>query len=150
MFETIEREAKSSGGGGPQWMSSHPNPGNRTQYITREAGMLTIGTPPDGAGFATIKTTFASMAPAKSMADLARGNAAGGSGAAQAVGTPGEPVPRPSTEYRDIRGGGVFQASVPANWTPLASKTAIKVVPQNGYGPIKGQTLIRPSTTVAP
>jgi hypothetical protein len=26
MFKTIEREG---GGGGPQWMSSHPNPGNR-------------------------------------------------------------------------------------------------------------------------
>jgi predicted Zn-dependent protease len=32
MFETIEKESKGSGGGGtPQWLSSHPNPGNRTQ-----------------------------------------------------------------------------------------------------------------------
>jgi predicted Zn-dependent protease len=30
MFETIAKESKSSGGGGPQWMSSHPDPGNRT------------------------------------------------------------------------------------------------------------------------
>ena len=37
MFETIEREAKSSGGGGPQWLNSHPNPGNRTEYINKEA-----------------------------------------------------------------------------------------------------------------
>jgi hypothetical protein len=36
MFETIERESK--GGSGPQWLSDHPNPGNRTEYITREAG----------------------------------------------------------------------------------------------------------------
>src|SRR3982750_3302462 len=35
MFETIERETKSSGS--PEWLSSHPNPGNRTQYITKEA-----------------------------------------------------------------------------------------------------------------
>ena len=41
MFETIERESKASGGSGPQWMSSHPNPGNRTVYITKEAEMLT-------------------------------------------------------------------------------------------------------------
>ena len=40
MFETIEKESKASGGGGPQWMSSHPNPGNRTQYITKEAELL--------------------------------------------------------------------------------------------------------------
>src|SRR6187431_2458672 len=43
MFETIERESKSSGGSGPQWMSSHPNPGNRTVYITKEAEMVKLG-----------------------------------------------------------------------------------------------------------
>src|SRR6185295_10796249 len=42
MFETIERDSKSNGGSGPQWMSSHPNPGNRTQYINKEAAALTI------------------------------------------------------------------------------------------------------------
>jgi predicted Zn-dependent protease len=36
MFETIECESKGSGGSGPQWMSSHPNPGNRTQTSTRK------------------------------------------------------------------------------------------------------------------
>src|SRR3954468_6788253 len=30
MFETIERQAK--GGDGPEWLNSHPNPGNRTEY----------------------------------------------------------------------------------------------------------------------
>src|SRR4029450_1916345 len=40
MFETIERESK--GESSPQWMSSHPNPGNRTAYITKEAEALTI------------------------------------------------------------------------------------------------------------
>src|SRR5687768_16960234 len=34
MFETIQKEGRS---GGPEWLSSHPNPGNRTQYITQEA-----------------------------------------------------------------------------------------------------------------
>jgi predicted Zn-dependent protease len=29
MFETIEAQAASSGGSGPQWLSDHPNPGNR-------------------------------------------------------------------------------------------------------------------------
>ena len=31
MFETIEKQAKSRGG--PEWLSDHPNPGNRSQYI---------------------------------------------------------------------------------------------------------------------
>jgi hypothetical protein len=142
MFETIERETKSSGGGGnPQWMSSHPNPGNRTQYITKEAGMLTIADAADDREFSTIKTTFASMPPAMSMADLAKGKSNPSGDAARSVGTPGQPVPAPSTQYRDVKGGGVFQAEVPSNWTTLAGKTSIKVVPQNGYGQIKGQTV---------
>ena len=142
MFETIERESKGGGGGGPQWMSSHPNPGNRSQYITKEAEMLTIATAADQTGFQTIKTTFASLPPAKTMSDLARGNAGSGGGQAPpSVGTPGQPVPRPSTQYRDISGGKIFQASVPSNWTGLSSKSSIKVVPENGYGDLNGQTV---------
>ena len=144
MFQTIEKEAASGGGGGsPQWMSSHPNPGNRTQYITAEAEKLQIASPADSSQFEPIKTSFASLPPAKSMADLAKAKGGGGGGSAtpQAVGTPGQPVPRPSAQYRDISGGKVFQASVPDNWTALPSKSSIKVVPQNGYGPLNGQTV---------
>ena len=139
MFETIERESKSSGGGGPQWLSSHPNPGNRTQYITKEAQSLTMASPADDREFEPIKTAFASLPPAKSMRDVGR-NSSGGE-APQSVGTPGQPVPRPSSEYRNLNGGRLFQASVPSDWTSLSSSNAIKVVPQNGYGQLNGQTV---------
>jgi beta-barrel assembly-enhancing protease len=143
MFETIERESKESGGSGtPQWMSSHPNPGNRTVYINQEAQQLTIANAADTSGFTPVKTAFASLPPAKSMADLAKAGAeSGGDAAPTSVGTPGQPVPRPSGQYRTINGGKVFEASVPADWTPLSSKTAIKVVPQNGYGQLNGKTM---------
>jgi hypothetical protein len=141
MFETIERESKSGGGSGPQWMSSHPNPGNRTQYINAEAAMLTLAAPADERDFGPVKTAFASLPPAKSMADLARAREGGGGGAAPSVGTPGQPVPSPSAEFRNMNGGGIFQAAVPANWTRLASNSSIKVVPQNGYGQLNGETV---------
>ena len=141
MFETIARESQASGGSGPQWMSSHPDPGNRTVYITQEAEALTLGSPANTSRFTPIKATFASLPPAKSMGDLARGKDDSTGTAAPSVGTPGQPVPRPSTQYKDINGGKVFQASVPSDWTALASKTAIKVVPQNGYGQLNGQTI---------
>jgi Zn-dependent protease with chaperone function len=142
MFETIQRESRSEGGGAPQWMSSHPDPGNRTQYITKEAASLTIVSAADASQFAPAKTMFASLPPAKSMADLARGGGGETSGtAAKAVGTPGQPVPRPTGQFRTIKGGKVFQASVPADWTALSSEGAIKIVPQNGYGPLNGQTV---------
>jgi Zn-dependent protease with chaperone function len=141
MFETIEREAKSSGGSGPQWMSSHPNPGNRTLYINKEAESLAIASPADASEFQPIKAAFASLPPAKSMGDLARAKEPSAGGTDQSVGTPGQPVPRPSSQFKEITGGKVFQASVPSDWTSLASKSAIKVVPQNGYGQLNGQTV---------
>jgi Zn-dependent protease with chaperone function len=147
MFETIARESK-SGGSGPQWMSSHPDPGNRTEYITKEAEALTITKPADDTNFQPIKTTFASLPPAMTMAELAKakksgggGGGAGSGGGAPSTGTPGQPVPPPSSQFHTINGGGVFQASVPTNWTNLASRSSIKVVPQNGYGPLNGQTV---------
>ena len=138
MFETIERESKSSGGSGPQWMSSHPNPGNRTVYITKEAEMLTLGTPADQSGFQPIKAAFAAMPPAKSTAEIERGKGGDRQGG-QSVGTPGQPVPVPASQYRTMNGGRIFQADVPSNWTSVSSNSSIKVVPQNGYGPLNGE-----------
>jgi hypothetical protein len=145
MFETIEKESKSGGGGGtPQWMSSHPNPGNRTVYINKEAESLTIAPKGDETEFVAVKTAFNALAPAVSMAELAKarqrptGQAAA---AAQPTGSPGQPVPPPSSEFKNIAGGKVFQASVPGNWNALSSNNSIKVVPENGYGEANGQTM---------
>jgi hypothetical protein len=122
-------------------MNSHPNPGNRTQYITAEAAMLTIAAAADERDFAPIKQAFASLPPAKSMGDLARAKEDSRGSAPQSVGTPGQPVPAPSLQYRNVSGGRVFQAAVPSNWTSLPSNSAIKVVPQNGYGQLNGETV---------
>ena len=94
MFETIAGEAKSSGGGAPQWMSSHPDPGNRTQYITQEARLLTIATPADQSQFEPIKKAFASLPAAKTEAELARGAKAENTETAQAVGITRSARPR--------------------------------------------------------
>jgi hypothetical protein len=153
MFETIGKEAAASGGSGtPQWMSSHPNPGNRTQYISKEADMLKIAEVPGESQFEPMKKVFATLPPAKTMGELARAKGSGGggggggnSGAAPknvtSVGTPGQPVPAPSAQFKPIKGGNVFQASVPDNWTALASNTSVRVVPQNGFGEMNGQSV---------
>jgi Zn-dependent protease with chaperone function len=142
MFETIERETKGSGGGNtPEWLSSHPNPGNRTQYINKEASLLTIAGTADVREFAAIKSTFASLPPAKTMGELAAAKGGTGGKALSSVGTPGQPVPPPSSQFQTISGGKVFQATVPDNWTNLQSSNAIKSVPENGYGEVNGQTM---------
>src|SRR5262249_50234953 len=145
MFETIERESKSSGGSGPQWLSSHPNPGNRTEYINKEAEALTIGTPADTSEFDSIKQAFAAMPAGKPTSSVGKGGSRRGGGEAESeaasVGTPGQPVPRPSSQYREVNGGRVFRALVPSDWTNLDARSSIKVVPQNGYGQMNGQTV---------
>jgi hypothetical protein len=80
------------------------------------------------------------------MGDLAKAKSPGGeSGLTTAspggAGTPGQPIPTPSTQFRAIKGGTVFQASIPSNWNVLSSKNAIRAVPENGYGQINGQTV---------
>jgi len=139
MFETIQRTSATSGGGLPRWLSSHPDPGNRTQYINKEATLLSVARVADTGEFPPVKSAFASLPPAKSTGDLARAEPAGTP--APSLGTPGQPVPRPSLQYRDISGGNVFRASVPSDWTNLPSKSAVKAVPQNGYGEVNGQTV---------
>src|SRR6266513_2840433 len=39
MFKTIEQQG---GSGGPQWLSDHPNPGDRYSYINKEAQSLHV------------------------------------------------------------------------------------------------------------
>src|SRR5262249_55993384 len=53
MFKTIEKQG---GSNGPQWLSDHPNPGNRYEYINKEAAALR-GTNPirDSEGFDSVR-----------------------------------------------------------------------------------------------
>jgi beta-barrel assembly-enhancing protease len=140
MFETIRRE---SGGGAPQWLSSHPDPGNRSAYIAAEASHLQVGqreTRPEE--FQQARTRFTSLPEAKSMADLARAGNRGettGSGSSRpSVGRIGDPVPPPSAEFRGVQGGRLFEASVPSNWQAVSSNNAVKFVPPNAYGAVEG------------
>ncbi len=138
MFETIEKESKS--GGSPEWLSSHPNPGNRTAYITKEAQSLQIASKPDTGRFAAIKESFNALPRAKTMKEVTSRSSSGEGEVPRSVGTPGEPVPRPSTQYKRLN-AGLFETVVPSNWTNLSSSRSVKAVPQNGYGDLDGQSV---------
>jgi beta-barrel assembly-enhancing protease len=140
MFETIQKEARA---GGPEWLSSHPDPGNRSVYIAKEADALQV-TPREvyTEEFRQAQKLFAALPPARSMADVERGGASGrtsgGSPTPASVGRIGQPVPPPSTQYRTVQGGSLFDVSVPQNWEAVSSTNAVKFVPQNGYGATEG------------
>jgi beta-barrel assembly-enhancing protease len=138
MFETISRQ--SQGSGGPEWLSSHPNPGNRSEYIAREAQLIGAPSSSRGTGdFQRVKSRLAGQPAAKSMAEVARRETR--SDVPASSGRLGAAVPRPSSQYRSVRGGRLFQASVPANWQGYSSNNSVKFVPENALGQVEGQTV---------
>jgi Zn-dependent protease with chaperone function len=140
MFETIQKQG---GGSPPQWLSSHPNPGNRTQYINAEAQQLRIGPRPSDSGFLQARSRLGSMPPARTMAELEKsGGVNNGENVPASVGRVGQPVPQPSRQYRTMQGGQLFQVQVPSNWQAVSSNNSVKYVPQNGYGEYRGQVTL--------
>jgi hypothetical protein len=118
-------------------MSSHPESGNRTQYITKEAESLTIASPADSQRFAAIKTAFASLPPAKSMAELEQAARAGGDGAG--IGRhAGQPVPRPAPVPDMSAAARCFRRRAVELDRCLEQRDQGR--PQNGYGQLNGQT----------
>ena len=95
MFKTIEAQG---GSGGPEWLSSHPNPGNRYNAINREA-QIAAGQwqRRQRAEFQSIKARLGSASPAPT-ARTAQGQGSNGP-----VGTSGRTAVRvepPSSQYR--------------------------------------------------
>lgn len=142
MFRTIERE---SGPGGPEFMSNHPNPGNRSEYITREAEALRVVNPVNNTrDFQNVQARLRQMSPAPSTEEVARrGNPGGGS---RRDGERSRPAPTgrvaaPSTRYQTYNEGDIFRISVPSNWVEIASESAVTFAPQGGYGAINNQNV---------
>lgn len=70
MFRILEQQG---GKGGPEWMSDHPNPGNRFEAINREAALLNVRDGErDTEDFHRIQARLRDMPRARSMSDLGR------------------------------------------------------------------------------
>ena len=61
MFRIIEAQG---GGGGPEWLSDHPNPGNRYDAIQKEAATLRVQGNANTGDFGTIQARLRGMSPA--------------------------------------------------------------------------------------
>jgi hypothetical protein len=144
VFKTIEKEG---GSGGPQWMSDHPNPGNRYEYITREAQMLRVASAPhDTRGFQDMQAHLRTLPPALSAEQAARnasrnrnGNG-GGAGTTGARPTPNR-VERPDPQFTSYNEGELFRVSVPSNWRELGGNNAVTFAPEGAYGDVNGQNV---------
>src|SRR5205085_8621863 len=72
MFRILEQQG---GKGGPEWMSDHPNPGNRFEAINHEADLLNVRDGErDSQDFHHIQARLHDMPRARSMSEVGRNN----------------------------------------------------------------------------
>jgi Peptidase family M48 len=141
MFQTIEKQG---GGGGPQFMSDHPNPGNREAYITQEASHLRIERQAgDSHEFARVQDRLRSMPKAPTTEQVTRRGK-------QTPTQSGQPAPDvrigtrvapPSSRYQSYTEGNLFRVSVPDNWREVAASSSVTFVPDGAYGQVDGRTV---------
>ena len=147
VFRTIEKE---SGPGGPQWMNSHPNPGNRYEYINQEARSLRVeaGQNSNTADFQSVQAHLRTLSPAPSAEEVARNRNAGRGTPTGTTGTGGNGggtisrnVERPSTRFTTYNEGNLFRISVPSNWREMGSNNTVTFAPDGAYGSANGQSV---------
>jgi Zn-dependent protease with chaperone function len=135
MFKTIQGEG---GGGGPEWLSSHPDPGNRYQAIIKESQSLRItGSVPPSNDFRNVQARLDSMPAAYTAEQIAQMQKTGS--VANSPSSAGGNAPRtvqvaaPSGQYRSYRAGNVLNIAVPSNWAPRGGTSTITYTPDGAY-----------------
>ena len=137
MFRTIEQQ--SGGRGGPEFLSSHPNPANRYEAINREAQMLRISpnATQNTAQFERVQSRLRGMPRAPSMAEIERNAPRNGQSGGQnptAGGRYSSRVPYPSSRMQTYTGGNWMQVNVPDNWRAFESQASVQFAPEGAYG----------------
>ncbi len=141
MFQTIEKEGGSSG---PEWLSSHPNPGNREERIAQEARLLKIAPARRGSSgdFSAIQASLRRLPPTRTMSEISSGNTRPDSGSGS--GYPDNArignVAPPSTRYRNFD-SGLFRISVPDNWRQFGDNMSVTFAPDGAFGNQEGESV---------
>lgn len=141
MFQTIEKEGSSNG---PEWMSSHPNPGNRYQRIADESKRLTVARSSrngQSAEFTQIHASLRRMAPARTSEEIARSRRPDTSGKYPEDSRMEGTVEPPSTQYRTASLDRRVEFSVPSNWREFRDGSSVTFAPDGAYGNVGGQSV---------
>jgi beta-barrel assembly-enhancing protease len=139
MFRTIQQQG---GSGAPQWLSDHPDPGNRVEYITEEARALRVENPiRDTRAFEQVQARLKQMPPAPTTEEATRRAQNRPVGTGGDTRPPSGRVEAPSSRYRSYDEGNVFRVSVPENWRELAGGNTVTFAPDGAYGSANGQSV---------
>jgi beta-barrel assembly-enhancing protease len=137
VFQTIASQSRS---GNPEWLSSHPDPGNRYQKINQEAAYLRVTNPIKiTRDFERIQARFRAMPRARTMAEIERSgggynNGDSGYGNPTAGGRYSSSVQLPSGQMRTYSTGNWLSVSVPSNWQQFEGSQSVQFAPQGAYG----------------
>ncbi len=117
-FQKLEKEG---GAQGPQFLASHPNPGNRVQYVTEEiqsyrTGNYTTNTP----AFSGMKSIAAGIKPVEKKAE--------------ATAAPASAVPQGTTAAAGRVSGPGFSLEPPSGWQVFRDEKdgSATILPANG------------------
>jgi len=126
-FAKLEKEG--GGAHGPQFLSDHPNPGNRAQAVSREANTLPRKQyQTTSADFSRVKQLVAGMKPLTAQEISAMHK--GGMGPGGTV--PGGGIAMPSGSFQKLEHND-YSISYPDNWQVYGDKSsAVTIAPQNG------------------
>lgn len=132
MFRTIQ--AQNKGGGAPEWLSSHPDPGNRYEKIMREAQMLNVDPrPTNEREFRRVQERLRALPPARTMAEIEKGIQSGQTGTnPTANGIYSRRVAYPSRATQNY--SGIVEVRIPTNWRTFESGNSVQFAPQGAYG----------------
>jgi Zn-dependent protease with chaperone function len=132
MFKTLAAQ----GGGGPEFLSDHPNPGNREQRIQQEARVLNATNNPSGntAEFQRVQGRLKGMSPALTAKQIEQqGPSRGTTGTAGTTGRQVNVDP-PSGSLRTYQPSNGLRVSVPANWSQVeGGGSSVTYAPQGAY-----------------
>jgi Zn-dependent protease with chaperone function len=120
-FEKLEKEG---GGGGPQFLSDHPNPGNRVAYVTEEVRQMPKANYANESGDFSNMRARAQKIKASKPAQQQPGRQRGGDDGASSAGTRGlEP-------FRGLD----YELAYPESWRVFAAKdgSSVTIAPSDG------------------
>jgi hypothetical protein len=138
MFKTIQKQG---GSGGPKWLSDHPDPGDRSAYIAREAQALRVANPIRATrDFTQVQAHLRQLSPALSTEQVTKNAGRAGSGGAGERGAPTGRVEAPSPSFQTYTEGNLFRITVPSNWRELPGTNAVTFAPDGAYGDVNGQS----------
>jgi len=130
MFRTIEQQSRNAS---PEWLSDHPDPGNRYDAIIREAENLRVERPAPQGRIDEVHSRLARLQPAPTTEQVARARQ---QRQPAPVGTSGRTarVERPSGNWQTVQPGEFIRMQVPSNWRQLNSGSGtVTYAPQGGY-----------------